>query len=476
VLHAPPVEPPRQRAPKSDRKPPVQSAGRRSREETTGPQTRAPAHLAPLDRLGEAAVAIARDAESAVFEQKKRAERVLSVALSNARGLGPSDQRFIKEAVLAMFRWRGWIAPLRLRAFEARLLLAVQLDSPSMHPVCRLWAKALGRDPARLVALGDAPTWAARAEGLRRLLEGQPINTDPWRLFPDWLHDQLPLPPGDGPPKVRLAEFLRKLQARPALWVRAQGAEPSSIWEELGSQGIKPWCHRRINAAAKLDRDVDVYHLPALLRGALVVEDLAAQAVGLVCDPDPGERWWVTCAGGGGKALHLSALMRGKGVVVASERDERRLKEISRRARRGPHRNLTTKTWDGRHVAGKTGRFDGVLVEPPSSAIGTWRRHPDARWTLPPDAVSHFAALQSQLLHAAAAGVREGGALIYSVSTVTPSETLNIVRAFLETHSTFRLDPFPNPLIDGTTDGTLLIWPQAADSEAVFVARMIRGG
>jgi 16S rRNA C967 or C1407 C5-methylase (RsmB/RsmF family) len=66
--------------------------------------------------------------------------------------------------------------------------------------------------------------------------------------------------------------------------------------------------------------------------------------------------------------------------------------------------------------------------------------------------------------------------LVYSVSTVTPSETVNVVRAFLEAHSSFRLDPFPNPLIDQPTDGTLFVWPQAADSDALFVARMIRSG
>ena len=37
-----------------------------------------------------------------------------------------------------------------------------------------------------------------------------------------------------------------------------------------------------------------------------------------------------------------------------------------------------------------------------------------------------------------------------------------------------RLEPFPHPLTQATTDGTLLIWPQEFDTDAMFIARMIR--
>ncbi len=226
--------------------------------------------------------------------------------------------------------------------------------------------------------------------------------------------------------------------------------------------------------AAKLDPEADVHHLPAFTRGVLEIQDLASQAVGLACDPDPGERWWDACAGAGGKALHLAALMRGKGVVVATDSHAARLKEAVRRARRSPFRNLTTREWDGRHVAGKPRSFDGVLVDAPCSAIGTWRRNPDARWTLDREAIPRLADLQAKLLHAASAGVKPGGALVYSVCTPTPTETQGVVRGFLDAQPEFHLDPFPHPLTDTSTNGTLLIWPQDADTDAMFVARMVR--
>jgi 16S rRNA (cytosine967-C5)-methyltransferase len=324
--------------------------------------------------------------------------------------------------------------------------------------------------------VGDAPNWTARAEGLKRWVEGRAVTADPWRLFPGWLRDHLPLPPGGASPKLKSLELLHALQQRPPLWVRAQGPDENALWAELRETGLKPWVHRQATRAAKLDPAADVYHLPAFERGELEIQDLASQAVGLVCDPDPGERWWDACAGAGGKALHLAALMGGKGTVVATDTHEVRLKETVRRARRSPFRNLTTKAWDGKHVAGKPRSFDGVLVDAPCSAIGTWRRNPDARWTLEREAISRLAELQSQLLDAASAGVKPGGALVYSVCTLTPAETIGVIRPFLGAHADFRLDPFPHPLTESPTDGTLLIWPQDADTDATFIARMIRTG
>jgi 16S rRNA (cytosine967-C5)-methyltransferase len=449
--------------------------GRPNRADAAPSRDHDSVHVAPLDVLARSTVEIAREVEVAVLQNGKHADRAIASLLRLRRDLALPDHRFISDAVFALFRWRGWIDPVRLARIEERMLMAWLLDAKSIHPVCRVWARVSGRDPARLVPLGDAPTWTARAEGLKRWLEGRPVTADPWRLFPTWFRDQVPLPPGTSSPKARYLELLHALQSRPPLWVRAQGSDERAAWLELGAAGWKPWIHRHVTRAAKLDPSADVHHLAPFERGELEIQDLGSQAVGLICDPDPGDRWWDVCAGAGGKAIHLAALMGGKGVVVATDLNAHRLKEAARRARRSPFRNVTTKVWDGRHVAGKSRSFDGVLVDAPCSAIGTWRRNPDARWSLDPQAITRLAEIQFQTLDAAAPGVRVGGALIYSVCTLTTAETTSVVTTFLEKHPEFQLDPFPHPLVDGSpTNGTLQIWPQDADSDAMFVARLVR--
>jgi len=444
-----------------------------NRSQTPAPEA---LHVAPLEVLAEAAVSTAAAAENSVYGEQRRADRAISFALRHRRDLANPDHRFIAQSVFALFRWQGWVEGLHLRSVEERLLLSWLLDASMVHPVCRVWGRAVGRDASRLVALGDAPNWTARAEGLKRWVDGRGVNADPWRLFPPWLRDHLPLPPGGGSPKVKYLELLAALQNRPPLWVRAQGRDENALWAELKDSGLKPWTHRKLTRAAKLDADSDVYHLPAFLRGELEIQDLASQAVALACDPDPGERWWDACAGAGGKALHLAALMGGKGVVVATDTHETRLKEAVRRARRSPFRNISTKVWDGKgkHIVGKPRSFDGVLVDAPCSAIGTWRRNPDARWSIDSEAIPRLAELQLHLLRAASGGVKPGGTLVYSVCTVTPAETQGVVKAFLASTPEFQVDPFPNPLTGEDTDGTLLIWPQDFDSDAMFIARMTR--
>jgi 16S rRNA (cytosine967-C5)-methyltransferase len=54
------------------------------------------------------------------------------------------------------------------------------------------------------------------------------------------------------------------------------------------------------------------------------------------------------------------------------------------------------------------------------------RRRPDARWRLREESIPELAALQARLLDAAAALVRPGGVLVYSVCTVTTEETLGV--------------------------------------------------
>ncbi|WP_422926391.1 RsmB/NOP family class I SAM-dependent RNA methyltransferase [Singulisphaera sp. PoT] len=435
---------------------------------------RAPMHVASVDLLAQTAVGLLVKVEKAVFQEGKRADRVLSGLLRTRRELAPPDLQFLTQAVFAVFRWHGWLEPANTAPPEARLLLAWLLDSPSIHPVCRVWARVLGRDLTRLNSLGDAPGWTARAEGLKRWFDGRAINADPWRLFPAWFRDHLPLPPGGASPKAKYLELLLKLQSRASLWIRAQSENEKNTWTELTEMGHKPWLHRHVTRAAKIDPGADVHHLPPFERGEIEIQDLASQAVAMACDPDPGERWWDACAGAGGKAIHLSALMQGKGLVVATDVNSIRLKEAVRRARRSPFRNLTTKEWDGKHLPAKAKSFSGVLVDAPCSGIGTWRRNPDARWSFEEEAILRLVELQKQLLHTCSGGVRPGGTLVYSVCTLTPSETTGVVRHFLETHPDFKLDPFPHPL-DGTpTEGTLLIWPQEADTDAMFIARMVK--
>ena len=77
------------------------------------------------------------------------------------------------------------------------------------------------------------------------------------------------------------------------------------------------------------------------------------------------------------------------------------------------------------------GRYDIVLLDAPCSGLGTLASRPDLRWRRRAGDVRRLAALQRDLLGAAAMLVAPGGALIYSVCTLTRAETLGVVDRFV---------------------------------------------
>jgi 16S rRNA (cytosine967-C5)-methyltransferase len=419
--------------------------------------------------------AVAPGVLHSVVQERRRLAPALGDALRDGGPTSAKDRLWIARSLAALLRWWGWIEPLHLPRIEEQLLLAWLLDSSELSAMARVWAARIGRRTETLTPVGDAPNWTARALGLKRFMGGRPVNADPWRLFPAWLRVLLPVPPGNETPKARRLDFLAALQTRPSVWVAVRGQEAKAIWSELREAELKPWVHRRVTMAAKLPPETDLTALESFRTGRLVQEDLASQAVGIVCDPDPGERWWDVNGENGLHALHLAALMKGKGVVVSTFDHKSKQHATALRLRRSAFHNITTRTWDGRHPPGKHASYDGVLLAAVCSGIGSWRRHPDARWTISADQIPALVARQLECLDVASGAVRLGGTLVYTVVTATRNETVEVINAFLASHPDFRLDASAHPLDDAPPAAKFQLWPQIHDCDARFIARMVRG-
>jgi len=209
---------------------------------------------------------------------------------------------------------------------------------------------------------------------------------------------------------------------------------------------------------------------PAVVRDDGYYQDRASQLVadltgeGLV----PGGRVLDLCAAPGGKATALAAA--GASVVAADLRPAR-LGLVAQNADRLGHA-VALVAADGRTPPFRPGSFDRVLVDAPCSGLGVLRRRADARWRGDEADVADLALLQADLLAGAAALVRPGGQLIYSVCTVTEAETAGVDRRFRGAEP--RAEPEPvggpwRPHGDHGSGGLLL--PQDLDSEGMAVFR-----
>jgi len=182
-----------------------------------------------------------------------------------------------------------------------------------------------------------------------------------------------------------------------------------------------------------LEGQFDARASPLWEAGAIMPQSRGSMLVSRVLAPEPGEHVLDLCAAPGGKTTHLAALMGGRGELVAIERHPGRARALiatCARMRAGQVRVLVGDA--GRPPV--TGRFDKVLVDPPCSGLGTLQSRPDVRWRASPGSIEQLSALQAAILAAGAAATAPGGALVYSVCTISAPETSTVVERFLGEH------------------------------------------
>jgi 16S rRNA (cytosine967-C5)-methyltransferase len=317
-------------------------------------------------------------------------------------------------------------------------------------------------------ALGALPDPLARIRALYEdLHRGGQAPDGVAALLPDWALKEADF-------SCAAEEWIPWFQRRPPLWLRIQRADDESVVSELQSAGLRVERHPRLRRAVRVEseRGIRLDDLPAYRNGAVEVQDLGSQAIGAVCAAAPGEQWWDACAGGGGKSLLLAGRTGPDGSVTASDVREPLLGEILRRARRGGLLNIRVRPWDGQSPCGPGDRFDGVLVDAPCTGSGTWRRNPADRWIRRGESVAAMAALQRQILRAAATGVKPYGRLVYATCSFLQSENERIVEGFLASDGAFQPERFAHPLTGEPCLGMACIRPWDGDCDAMFVARL----
>lgn len=168
-----------------------------------------------------------------------------------------------------------------------------------------------------------------------------------------------------------------------------------------------------MNGAATVHRRADGY-----------VQDRSSQLVAASVPAGPATRVLDLCAAPGGKATAIAAT--GATVIAADIRLSRLGLVVDNAARLGLG-DLHVVQADGTVPPFRAETFDTVLVDAPCSGLGALRRRPDARWRIEAAAVGRLADLQVDLLRAAAPLVAPGGALVYSVCTLTRAESVGVV-------------------------------------------------
>jgi 16S rRNA (cytosine967-C5)-methyltransferase len=186
--------------------------------------------------------------------------------------------------------------------------------------------------------------------------------------------------------------------------------------------------------ALVLKERANVFMTDAFKAGMFEVQDANSQLVAAFLDVKPGMRVVDTCAGAGGKTLHLASLMENKGQLIAMDLYESKLKQLKLRAKRNGAFNIEYRIIDSTKVIKKLQeKADRVLIDAPCSGLGVLKRNPDAKWKLQPEFIDNIRKVQSEVLESYSKIVKPGGKLVYATCSILPSENQKQIEKFLTT-------------------------------------------
>ena len=246
-------------------------------------------------------------------------------------------------------------------------------------------------------------------------------------------------------------------------------AKPTLIaWPGLAAQGelLEAGALAIATSSVSATFDGNPGDIAAIRERRAGVQDLGSQLVveKFYDQFKPNLRWLDLCAGPGGKAAYLSALLkRDGGSLLANEISNERAKLVSQVMHHGE-----VNVCDGRSMPDELGKFDRILLDAPCTGIGALRRRPEVRWRRNLQDLKNLTQLQSELLESATRLLSPGGIIAYVTCSSHQAETKFQIRSFLKQHSNFTRISVQDERAD--IDGDLQLWPHRDGTDAMFLS------
>lgn len=360
------------------------------------------------------------DTLKAIFNEDQYADKEIAKALKRDKRWGARDRAFIAETTYDIVRWK------RLYAEIAEV--KEPFSRENLFRLFTVWATLRGIQLPDWKQLEDTPT---------RRIKGRFDQLGQIRKFresiPDWL-DNL----GEKELQKKWDAEIHSLNTQAAVVLRTNSLKTTKtkLRNFLFEEGIETSTIKDYKDALVLNERANVFSTKAFKDGFFEVQDASSQLVADYLDVKPGMRIIDTCAGAGGKTLHLAALTENKGQILALDIYANKLKELKRRAKRAGAHNVEARHIDSTKVTKKLRETaDRVLIDAPCSGLGVLRRNPDAKWKLQPEFLDKIKNTQAEILDQYSKMVKPGGKLVYATCSILPSENNLQVKKFLDRES-----------------------------------------
>jgi 16S rRNA (cytosine967-C5)-methyltransferase len=355
-----------------------------------------------------------------IFNENKQADKVLKNTLKRDKRWGARDRGFIAETTYDIVRWK--------RLYSKIADVKEPFNRANLFRLFTVWATLKGI---------QIPDWPQFENTPTRKIKGKFDELSNIRKYkesvPDWLDNLGEIELGKKWDKEihalnQLADVILRVNTLKTTKEKLQ----NNLQElEIETESIKGYPQALI-----LVKRTNVFITEAFKNGWFEVQDASSQKVAKFLNPKPGTRVVDTCAGAGGKSLHIASLMENKGQVIALDIYENKLKELKRRAKRNGAHNIETRTIDSSKVIKKLiHKADKILIDAPCSGIGVLKRNPDSKWKLQPEFLESIKKTQIEILDSYSRMVKPGGQMVYATCSILPSENEKQIQDFLERKS-----------------------------------------
>lgn len=355
------------------------------------------------------------DSLTEIFVNKKYADKVIEKVLKSNPKWGARDRRFIAETTYDIVRW--------YRLFKT-ISNAADDDFWKLLGVWCIWKQA------------ELPAWEEFADlNRKKILSNYEEVQKDRRIresIPDWLDEM-----GERELGIRWESELHALNEEAEVVLRVNTLKTSR--KELQSdlkenENIISEAPLEYPDALILEQRQNIFTRQQFKDGLFEVQDAGSQLIAPFLKVEPGHRVIDACAGGGGKTLHLAALMQNRGRIVALDTEAWKLDELKKRARRAGASNIETRIIESSKTIKRLEKSaDRLLLDVPCSGLGVLRRNPDAKWKLSPEFIGKVIELQQHILNDYCSMLKPGGLMVYSTCSLLPAENEKQVVRFLET-------------------------------------------
>ena len=375
--------------------------------------------------------------EETFFQDKKYADKVLERLLKAHKKWGSADRQVVSEIFYDIVRWKK-----RLEYYMGEGTKPSNIYNLILAYL--LWKKVKYKKFDEFDGI--------KTGGILSKLDKKTFPTKAIEhSVPDWLAGLFEKELG-----AKWEKEMSALNEQAPVILRANSLKISAenLVEILKEEGVNSFVLRGYPDAVQLEEKKNIFLTSAFKEGFFEVQDASSQKIAELLDVKEGMRVVDACAGAGGKTLHIAALMKNKGQIIALDIYEWKLAELKRRAKRAGAFNIETRFIEDNKVIKRLhNTADRLLIDAPCSGLGVLKRNPDSKWKIDEDFINRIKTEQENILQNYSKILKKGGKMVYATCSILPSENGEQVRKFLAENTEFALVKEENIMPSDGYDG-----------------------